>query len=87
MTTKRFTYSMRGADEEIGGPSLSIVPRPPIKLPHPQTHMRELGFNHVRSECFSIFDVWLFECTSWPDTLPPYIRESPNAQFTDEITA
>jgi hypothetical protein len=81
---------MQGADE-AGGFELiegtSAAYRPRIILPHPETHMRELGFNHIGSECFTIPCVWLFECTSWPETLPPYIRESPNAQFTNERTA
>jgi hypothetical protein len=87
METKRFIYSMQGANDAGGWVPIEGMTgayRPAIKLPHPQTNMRELGFNHVRSECFSIPCVWLFECTSWPETLPPYIREEPTAKFTEE---
>jgi hypothetical protein len=90
MTTKRFIYDMQGAYSAEGVVpiiGMSGISALSIKLPHPQTHMRELGFNHVGSECFTIPCVWLFECTLWPETFPPYIREAPDAQFTDERAA
>jgi hypothetical protein len=56
---RRFRYDMIGAGH----------------APHPQTDMKQLGFVYTNSECFSIFDCWIFDCVSWPATYPKYIGE------------
>jgi hypothetical protein len=64
LAVRRFRYDMIGA-----GLALEL------KAPHPQTHMKQLGFVYTSSECFSIGDCWIFDCISWPETYPKYIEE------------
>lgn len=42
---------------------------------HPQTAMRELGFEWSSAEAIPISDAWVFACTKYPETYPNYVIE------------
>lgn len=70
-----FRYDMIGA-------SLSGVNK------HPQQDMKDLGFNVIKSECFSVGDCWWFRVDNENDisVIPNYLDRRDVFKFSDEYS-